>query len=163
MRALNGRIVEGEQIDQLVHPGRPIPPGSTQVHGISDDMVADAPRIDMAGAARHEFSHDAVLVAHNPPFDMVFLHRMDHDWPHPVLDTVLLSAVLFGTTEQHSLDALCDRFGVVIPPEERHMALGDARATAEVLCHMLPILAARGFKTLEQVQSESRTHRRLHA
>ena len=63
-----------------------------------------------------------------------------------MLDTVLLSAVLFGASETHTLDALCERLGVTIPEELRHTALGDAQATAEVLCKMLPMLTSRGFR-----------------
>ncbi len=113
----------------------------------------------------HNFSRDSVLVAHNAPFDMAFLRRhagdMGVDWDHPILDTVLLSAVLYGTTEQHTLDALCERLDVTIPAHLRHTALGDAQATAEVLCKMLAMLDARGISTLHQAVDEAKKHRRL--
>lgn len=165
VRVLNGRIVEGEVINQLVDPGIPIPPASTKVHKVSDVMVAGQPDISVAGRTFHQFSKDAVIVAHNAPFDMAFLHRhastMGVEWAHPILDTVLLSAVLFGASETHTLDALCDRLGVTIRPELRHTALGDAQATAEVLVLMLPMLKARGLTTFGQVIEETRTHGRL--
>jgi DNA polymerase-3 subunit epsilon len=110
-------------------------------------------------------ARDAVLVAHNAPFDLRFLQRHEAAiggrFDHPVLDTVLLSAVLFGTHEAHSLDALCGRLGIAIPPERRHTALGDAEATAAALCAMLAMLEARGFATLGQVLQETRRHGRL--
>jgi DNA polymerase-3 subunit epsilon len=87
--------------------------------------------------------------------------RLDLTWDHPVLDTVLLSAVLFGASVPHTLDALCERLDVTIPTALRHTALGDARATAEVLCRMLPMLEARGFATLRDVIEQTRTHGRL--
>jgi DNA polymerase-3 subunit epsilon len=106
-----------------------------------------------------------VIVAHNAPFDMAFLRRhgarMQRQWDHPILDTVLVSAVLFGTTETHTLDALCTRLGVTIPPELRHTAMGDARATAEVLLRMLPMLEAQGVATFGQLLEETRKHGRL--
>jgi DNA polymerase-3 subunit epsilon len=77
------------------------------------------------------------------------------------LDTVLLSAVLFGASAKHTLDAVGERLGISIPNELRHTALGDARATAEVLCHMLPMLEARGLKTFGDVIGETRKHGRL--
>lgn len=165
VRVVNGRIVNGETVDQLVNPGRPIPPASTKVHHVSDAMVADAPDISVAGAQFHRFASGSVIVAHNAPFDMAFLHRdaakMGVAWKHPILDTVLLSAVLFGASQVHTLDALCDRLDVTIPPELRHTALGDAQATAEVLVRMLPMLRARGLTTFDKVIEETRRHGRL--
>ena len=165
VRVLHGRIVETERIDTLVDPGCIIPTTSTRVHGITDAMVQGAPDIHQAGQNLHHFATDAVLVAHNAPFDLAFLRRhskpMGLAWDHPVLDTVLLSAVLFGASESHTLDALCTRLDVSIPSAFRHTALGDAQATAEVLCKMLPMLQARGIKTFGDVLTETRQHGRL--
>lgn len=165
VRVLNGRIIEGETFDTLVDPGIPIPPASTEVHQVSDSMVQGAPDIVAAGRSFHSFCRDAVIVAHNAPFDMAFLRRysrqMALDWDHPVLDTVLLSAVLFGASEKHTLDAVAARLGVTIPNALRHTAIGDARATAAVLCHMLPMLEARGLTTFGDVICETRKHGRL--
>lgn len=165
VRILNGRIVPGEVIDQLVHPGREIPAASTKVHHITNQMVADAPNLDVAAPALHAFAGGSVVVAHNAPFDMAFLRRHGKvaglAWDHPILDTVLLSAVLFGASETHTLDALSERLGVTIPEHLRHTALGDAQATAEVLCKMLPMLQSRGFDTFGKVIAQTRKHGRL--
>jgi DNA polymerase III subunit epsilon len=165
VRIVNGRIVPGERMDQLVNPGRPIPPASSKVHGVTDAMVATAPGIAEAGRRFHTFARDSVIVAHNAPFDMAFLHRhkarMGVEWTHPILDTVLLSAILFGASQTHTLDALCDRLAVTIPPDLRHTALGDAHATAEVFSRMLPMLEARGMATLSDVLAETKRHGRL--
>ncbi|KPP93032.1 MAG: DNA polymerase III subunit epsilon [Rhodobacteraceae bacterium HLUCCA08] len=165
VRVLNGRIVPGEQIDTYVDPGRPIPPASTKVHKVADAHVRGAPDIVAAGRRLHGFARDAVLVAHNAPFDLAFLKRhageMGVAWDHPVLDTVLLSAVVFGASETHTLDALCDRLGIEIPQAERHTALGDARATAEALVRMIPMLEGRGLSTFGEVIAETRKHGRL--
>ena len=59
-----------------------------------------------------------------------------------------MSAGLFDHSGQHTLDALCERFGVHIPPEARHTAMGDAVATAEVFIRMLSMLEAKGVTTL---------------
>jgi DNA polymerase-3 subunit epsilon len=152
-------------MDTYVDPGRPIPTQASKVHGITDDQVRGAPGIAAAGARLHGIAQDSVLVAHNAPFDLAFLKRHEGAiggrFDHPVLDTVLLSAVLFGTNEQHSLDALCSRLGIEIPPERRHTAMGDAEATAAALCAMLPMLQGRGFNTLAEVLRETRRHGRL--
>lgn len=152
VRVVNRRILTGEAFDTLVNPGGPIPPASTKVHGISAAMVQGAPDIAEAGRQFHNYCEDAVLVAHNAPFDMAFLRLKENQigraFDHPTLCTVLLSAALFDHTGQHTLDALAERFGITIPPEHRHTALGDALATAKVFLHMLDIMEAAGIVTL---------------
>jgi DNA polymerase III subunit epsilon len=165
VRIVNGRRVGGEVFDTLVNPGRSIPASSTEVHGVTEAMVADAPPIAEVGRSFHKFAEGAVLIAHNAPFDMAFLRRHEKGigarFDNPVLDTVLLSAVVFGQHETHSLDALCHRLGITIPQEMRHTAIGDTIATAEAFLKMLPMVQARGFATFGQVLTELRRHGRL--
>ncbi|MFB2593926.1 exonuclease domain-containing protein [Paracoccus sp. p4-l81] len=165
VRIVNGRRIETEVFDMLVNPGRPIPPGSTAVHGITDAMVADAPDVNSAVRRFHKFAQNAVLVAHNAPFDMTFLKRREAAigaaFDHPILDTVLLSAVLFGQSEVHSLDALTHRLGITIPEEARHTAIGDTIATADAFLKLLPALRSRGIETFGQLLAEVRQHGRL--
>ena len=80
---------------------------------------------------------------------------------HPVLDTVLLSAVVFGQSELHTLDALTDRLGISIPPEARHTAMGDTIATAAALEKLIPMLEAKGCVTFGQTVAAVRRHARL--
>ncbi|MEH6751824.1 MAG: 3'-5' exonuclease [Paracoccaceae bacterium] len=165
LRVVNCQQAGGEVLDTLVNPGRPIPARSTAVHGVTDAMVKDAP--DMARAARrfHSFARDAVLVAHNAPFDMAFFHRhapaIGVAFDNPVLDTVLLSAILFGGTEGHTLDEIVQRLEIDLPDEVRHTALGDAIATRDVFLRMIPMLEARGLTTFGAVLTEMRKHKRL--
>ena len=165
VRVVNGRLVAGEAFESLVNPGRRIPAASTAVHHVSDAMVADAPPIAVVGRRFHKFAEGAVLVAHNAPFDLEFLRRHEtdigHRFDHPVLDTVLLSAVLFGGHETHTLDALCERLGIVIPEAARHTAMGDTVATAEALLKLLPMLTAQGTLTFGDVVREVKKHGRL--
>ncbi len=165
VRIVNARMVPGEAFDRLVNPGRPIPKASTAVHGIDDAMVADAPDFGAVCTDFAGFSANAVFLAHNAPFDMAFLHREGAraglTFDHPVVDTVHMSAIVFGGSAEHTLDALCDRLAITIPPERRHTAMGDAIATAEAFLAMLPILEARGIETLGALRAESRRHRRI--
>ena len=165
VRIVNGRRVGSEVFDTLVNPGRRIPPGSTAVHGITDAMVAEAPGIAEVGRRFHKFVEGAVLVAHNAPFDMEFLRRKEFAigkrFDNPVLDTVLLSAVVYGQSEVHSLDALTHRLGITIPEEARHTAIGDTIATADAFLKLLPTLKARGLTTFGAVLAEVRKHGRL--
>ncbi|AOZ69899.1 DNA polymerase III subunit epsilon [Rhodobacter xanthinilyticus] len=165
VRIVNGRRVESEVFDTLVNPGRRIPPASTEIHGISDAMVEDAPDIVDVGRRFHKFVEGAVLVAHNAPFDMEFLRRKELaiglNFDNPILDTVLLSAVVFGQSETHSLDALTHRLGITIPEEARHTAIGDTVATADAFLKLMPALKARGLATFGDVVAEVRKHGRL--
>ena len=165
VRVVNGRRVLREVFDTLVDPRRPIPQSSTDVHGITEDMIKGAPDIAAAGRRFHDFARGAVLVAHNAPFDMEFLRRHEKaigaPFDHPVLDTVLLSAVVYGQLEQHSLDALTARMGITIPEEARHTAIGDTVATADAFLKLIPMLKARGLHTFGDVLNEVRRHGRL--
>lgn len=165
VRIVNGKRVDAERLDILVNPGRPIPRSSSRIHGITDAMVADSPGIETAARRLHRFAQGAVLVAHNADFDLAFLRRDEAHigvrFDHPVLDTVLLSAVVFGQSANHSLDALTARLGIPLPENARHTAIGDASATAEVLLKLIPALKARGLTTFGDVTSETRRHGRL--
>ena len=126
--------------------------------------MAGAPGFDVVGRDFHAFAEGSVLVAHNAPFDMAFLRRKEEmlglRFENPVVDTVAISARLDPTTAKHTLDDLCARFGVEIPPELRHTALGDAVATAEVFARLIPMLEAEGIETLGDLLSVSQ---RIHA
>lgn len=165
VRVVNCKCIAGEVFETLVNPNIPIPLASSKVHHIDDAMVANAPDFSEVCRAFHSFVGGAVIVAHNAPFDMAFLHRQSKEdglrFDHPVLDTVHLSAVVFGGSAEHTLDALCERLDVKIPPDLRHTAMGDAVATAEVFIRMLFILEARGICSFAQVTSEIRKHTRI--
>ncbi|MGR3409796.1 MAG: 3'-5' exonuclease [Paracoccus sp. (in: a-proteobacteria)] len=164
LRLVRGRRT-GERFETLVDPGRPIPPASTKIHGIDDAAVSGAPTLSQALMAFHHFCDDAVLIAHNAPFDMGFLRRAQPEaglqFDNRVLDTVLLSAMIWGQSAVHSLDALSERLGIVIPPEARHTAMGDTIATAEAFLRLIPALEAKGIVTFEDAVAEGRRHRRL--
>ena len=164
-RIVNNRLLRRETFDQLVDPEMPLKPEGIPIHGITDAIVAGAP--DMTGAltAFHHFAEDAVLVAHNAPFDMGMLRRAALEtgvyFDNRVLDTILLSAMVWGQSAPHTLDALTARLGIAIPPEERHTAMGDTRATAEAYLRLSAALKAKGLDRFEDVLSEVRRHRHL--
>lgn len=165
VRVVNGKIVATECFDELVNPGCTIPAGSTKIHGISNEMVSGARPFTEVSRDFHKFASGAVIIAHNAPFDMAFLHRIAKQtgqrFDHPVLDTVHLSAVVFGGSAEHTLDALCQRLDIHIPDHLRHTALGDAQATAEVFVALLPLLEARGLNTYGQIKDEVQKHSRI--
>jgi DNA polymerase-3 subunit epsilon len=163
VRVLNGRLLTAEVFDQLVDPRRPISPASAKIHGISPEMLAGQPTIDKVLPAFHQFCEDTVLVGHNAAFDMRFLQLKEAatgiKFTQPVLDTLLLSAVLHRDLGEHQLEAIAGRFGVSVTG--RHTALGDALVTGEIFLRMIPLLAERGIVTLRQAREAS--ERTLHA
>ncbi|NKX45477.1 3'-5' exonuclease [Roseicyclus persicicus] len=165
VRVVNGRIVAGERFDMLVNPGRKIPAASTAVHHITNEMVAGAPPVTEALRRFHAFAEGSVLVAHNAPFDMSFLRRREAEigkrFDQPILDTVLCSAILYGQSAEHTLDALCDRLHIRIPEEARHTAIGDAIGTAEAFRKMIPMLEAAELPNLGALIKAFDRHSRL--
>lgn len=159
VRVLRGRILAGETFDTLVDPGIAIPPGSIRFHGITDEMVRDAPGAADAVGRFARFARDSVLVAHNAAFDMAFLYASERpagvEFDNLVLDTLLLSALLHDHARDHSLDGLAARLGIV--PQGRHSALGDSRATADILVRLLPLLEQRGIATVGVAVERSRS------
>lgn len=162
LRIARGRLT-GEHFETLVNPGRSIPALATGIHGITDAMVADAPGPNAALTSFAHFAEDAVLIAHNAPFDMGMLRNSVRGmrFDNRVLDTVLLSAMVWGASVPHTLDALAARLGIVIPTDQRHTAMGDARATAEAFLRLVPALEAKGISHFEDVVAEARKYRRL--
>lgn len=156
-RLVNGKLLKGESFDQLVDPKRPIPAAGIPIHGITPEMVAGQPTIETVLPAFHAYAQDTVLVAHNAAFDMRFLQLKEEltgcRFDQPVLDTLLLSAVVHPNQESHKLEAIAERFGVTVIG--RHTALGDAMVTAEVFQKLIPLLAEKGIHTLGDARRAS--------
>ena len=152
VRIVNGRVLRGEVFDQLINPGRSVPAASTEVHGISEDMVRTAPPLGDVLPQFKRFVGDAVMVAHNAAFDMKFLTLKQESFglsfDNPVLDTVLLAAHVHGVSDSLTLDSLAVRYGIRLKDEDRHTALGDSIATAEVFLRLIDLLEAADIKTL---------------
>ena len=158
VRVVNGRVLKQEVFEQLVNPRRPISRESTAVHGIDAKQLASEPTIEQVLPRFHRFCEDTVLVAHNAAFDMRFLELKEAAtgvrFGQPVLDTLLLSAVVHPSLDNHHLDLIAERVGVRVIG--RHTALGDALLTADVFLRLVPLLAERGIVTLGQALEASR-------
>jgi DNA polymerase-3 subunit epsilon len=153
-RIVNNKLLKQECFEQLVDPKREIPPETIPIHGIQPEMVRGQPTIDQVLPAFHAFAQDTVLVAHNAAFDMRFLQLKQEQtgvrFDHPVLDTLLLSAVVHPHQDSHRLEALAERFNITIVG--RHTAMGDAMVTAEAFLRLIPLLAEKGIHTLGQAR-----------
>lgn len=159
VRIVNGRLLEQECFDRLVNPRRSVRKESQQVHGLTADVLADQPGIEDVLPSFHRFAEDTVLVAHNAAFDMRFLQLKEAAtgirFVQPVLDTLLLSALVHPghVDADHTLERIAQRLG--IPVMGRHTALGDAIVTGEVFLKLVPLLAERGIRTLGQAREAS--------
>ncbi|NJN45236.1 MAG: hypothetical protein HC808_00590 [Candidatus Competibacteraceae bacterium] len=163
VRVTKGRVLSGETFDSLVNPGRSIPKDSIRFHGITEAMVKDQPPITQVLPQFHTFVGDAVLVAHNAAFDMKFLKLKEAQcgiqFQNPVIDSLLLSLLIEGEAEDHSLDGICERLNITL--EHRHSALGDAIATAHVLVNLLDRLEAIGIKSFGEAMRVSSMEAKL--
>ena len=152
------RLLRDERFEQLIDPQRSIPWASVKIHGIHPEMLIGQPFIDTVLPQFHHFAEDTILVAHNAAFDMRFLQLKEAEtgvkFANPVLDTLLLSAVLHPSHANHDLEAISQRLGVRILG--RHTALGDASATGEIFLKMLPLLNQKGIYTLKEALAASR-------
>jgi len=119
----------------LVHPGVRIPNAIVSFTGITDEMVADAPRFDDVYRELLARLAGRIFVAHNARFDYGFIRaelaRLGIRYRSKMLCTVKLSRRLFPTYPRHHLDALIERHGLIC--DARHRALGDARVVHELL------------------------------
>src|SRR3982751_7072483 len=138
-----------------------IPSFITALTGISDDMVKDAPLFSEVVCDFLDFVGDAVLVAHNAPFDMKFINyeigRIYEDYrlANPCLCTVQLSRKLLPHIENHKLKTLAEHYAVSLV--NHHRASDDARATAEIFVYLLEMLAVSGVHDLAAVKRLGRS------
>ena len=153
VKVSHGRVIDADNFDTLVNPGRKIPPSSTRFHGITDDMVKEAPDVSTALKRFHLYLGDSILVAQNAAFDMQFLKAAEETvgvhFDHLLIDTMLASFCLHPNESEHTLNHVAKRYGVDIGG--RHTALGDAFVTARILCKMIPLLIADGIETLDDL------------
>ncbi|MFF3857362.1 DEDD exonuclease domain-containing protein [Micromonospora sp. NPDC002575] len=137
----------------LVNPGVPIPPFITVLTGITQAMLVSAPPIEQVLPSFLEFVADAVLVAHNAPYDVGFLKaacaRHGYRWPNPrVLDTAALARRVLSRDEvpNRKLATLSAYFRTATRPT--HRALDDAKATVDVLHGLIARLGGHRVDTV---------------
>ena len=150
------RIRGGTNVDKfvtLVNPEIPIPRFVATLTGISNEMVRGAPVFADVAPKWLDFVSEAVLVAHNAPFDTSFLnHEISRVYPghrmvNPHLCTVRLSRRAMPDLSNHRLETIASHFS--IPIASRHRAGSDALATAEIFILLLPELEeTHGIKDL---------------
>lgn len=124
----NERRVEDE-FCTFVNPGRPIPAFITQLTGITNEMVSNAPPLSSVLGEVARFVGDSLIVGHNISFDLSFLRRKRILRSNEALDTYEMASVLIPGAGRYNLRALGHALGIPYPYDDKHRALPDARLT----------------------------------
>jgi DNA polymerase-3 subunit epsilon len=140
---LVNRRITGNNFHHYVNPDRLIDAGATEVHGISNEFLADKPRFADVAASLLEYLRGAELIIHNAAFDIGFVDMELARCGYAerlsaicsVVDTVAMARRMHPG-QKASLDALCKRYGVDNSNRELHGALLDARLLADVYLAM---------------------------
>lgn len=132
----NGQITD--TFSTFANPGMPIPAKITELTGITDAMVKDAPSQSEAVSAFLEFAGDNVLVAHNAPFDTSFIRKacenMNREYNYTSIDTVAISRAILTDIKNCKLDTVAKylRLGDF----NHHRATDDAEMLARIFINL---------------------------
>ena len=138
------RRLTGNHYHQYIQPDREIDDGAIEVHGISNEFLADKPIFEDIVEDFLRYVKGAELIIHNAPFDVGFinseLQRYEKDHPAietlcAIIDTLALARELHPG-QKNNLDALCRRYDVDNSHRELHGALLDAEILADVYLRM---------------------------
>lgn len=156
VKVKDGKVTE--IFDTFVNPEIPIPPEITELTSITDEMVADAPKIKEALESFFEFvgSKDKLLVAHNANFDTGFIRQAakdcDMEFNNPYLDTVALSRFLNPTLKKHKLDILAEHYK--LGDFHHHRACDDAEMLAYIYLKMIDSMNEHDIRDFEQLKRD---------
>ena len=147
-----GRIID--RYSQLINPGISIPYHITEITSITNEQVANQPKIDEVIGKFIEFIGDAVLVAHNAPFDMGFIKRdikeyLNIDLESSVIDTLQMARDLFPDFKKYGLGDLNKSLGLAL--EKHHRAVDDSQATANMFIIFLEKYKEKGIEYLKDI------------
>ncbi len=153
LKYVGGEIIG--KFDTFVNPNMPIPANITELTGITDDMVKDAPSEEDAVRRFLEFCGDSVLVAHNANFDVSFIRRVAVEYNisfnNPYLDTVALSRYINSDLKKHTLDTLAKYYN--LGEFDHHKADADTEMLAKIFECMSRKLASNGIVTINDMNS----------
>lgn len=130
LRFFGQKAIDG--MNSYINPLRPIPKASTEIHGITDETVKDAPTIDDLKEPFMNFIKGAILVGHNAIFDLNFLDHAFHGALDGVkyIDTMWLAKTLLSLPN-YRLETVAD-YAEFHPEEGYHNSLADCTATAAI-------------------------------
>jgi DNA polymerase-3 subunit epsilon len=162
---LFNRRITGKTFHQYVQPDREIDPGAIEVHGITNESLADKPRFADIAEEFLAFITGAELIIHNAPFDVGFINHEFRMLPGrpgavedfcTVIDTLTMARRLHPG-QRNSLDALCRRYEIDNSHRELHGALLDAEILADVYLTMTGGQASLSLDARGDAQEGGRT------
>lgn len=155
------KVVNGEITDKFstfINPQIPIPFRIEQLTHINDQMVLDAPTVDIALPKFLDFCKGSVVVAHNAMFDTSFIGHKAEDLglelDFTIVDTVPLAQFLMPNLNNYKLDTLTKHLAVVL--DSHHRAVDDAMATADIFVKFIKMLEERDIFTLSQLNEKAK-------
>jgi len=145
-----------DSFHHLVNIHKPIPKEIERLTGISQDMVDDGDDKDLVMEEFVQFVADTPLVAHNADFDLAFLKNhvklaAKKEIKNRAICTLKLSRKFIPGLVNYKLMTLADHFKV--PTPILHRAMADVEITHQVWLHMIEVLHAKGYSTIEKVLS----------
>ncbi len=146
VRIRDGKITE--KFSTLVKPAKKIPRDITELTGINQKMLDEAPRITDVIDKTKEFIGEDIIVGHNVVFDIGFIKKfisLDNEF----VDTLKLAKIFYPFSQTHSLGHLAKYLGIKIDVE--HRALDDAITTAMIILKMNDDIINMGFKTVFEI------------
>ena len=152
---MRGREIIGE-FSEFVNPEIPIPPKITELTTITDEMVANAEKIETVLPRFLEFCTDTTVVAHNAKFDVGFIKQktieQGLEYSPSVIDTLPLARTLLPDSRGYGLANLVKYFGITL--ETHHRAVDDAKATVEVFQKFLNMILSKGILKLIEINTD---------
>ena len=166
MTEIGAVIFSGGEIrgtfNTFVNPGIPIPANVSELTGIRDEDVADAPGEKEALEAFLRFAGDRPLVAHNAHFDVGFMTaasiRQGLRFSPVFLDTLALSQALLPDLKRFKLDIVSNHLN--LPQFNHHRASDDALVAARIMDKFLPMLRQQGARTVDDIETVYHSLRR---
>ena len=158
------RRLTGNNFHIYLQPDREIDAGAIEVHGITNEFLADKPRFEDIAEELAEYLRDAEVIIHNAPFDVGFIdaefQRMENGLTMEslceVIDTLVMAREMHPG-QRNSLDALCGRYDVNNNHRTKHGALLDSEILADVYLAMTGGQKSLGWEADDDKEGDSIT------
>ena len=158
------RRLTGNNFHIYLQPDREIDAGAIEVHGITNEFLADKPRFEDIAQELADYLRGAEVIIHNAPFDVGFIdaeyQRMENGLTMEslceVIDTLVMARQMHPG-QRNSLDALCGRYDVDNKHRTKHGALLDSEILADVYLAMTGGQKSLGWEADDDKEGDSNT------